>query len=281
MTVEGQTLLAKVKNFFEVLLALKITEAERLRFASDPYNPFLSDTSGRKPLQVAAVLSLLFHILLLLMVIPSFGARVLIVTQEVLILKQLAEPAALAGGASQPEAIPPKPEPTIPEPKPNLVPIPDPTPNAPEPIRKKEIEDIPRILEEIASDLALADITAPPGPPVRGSGRGPVPGEGTGTGEGGVYTVGGGVTMPQILQQTTPTYTDDAIKAKVQGVVILQFVVRRNGRVDSFKVLRALGYGLEEKAIQEIASHWKFRPGTLRGRPVDVLATLEVTFNLR
>ena len=58
MTVEGQTLLAKVKNFFEVLLALKITEAERLRFASDPYNPFLSDTSGRKPLQVAAVLSL-------------------------------------------------------------------------------------------------------------------------------------------------------------------------------------------------------------------------------
>ena len=146
---------------------------------------------------------------------------------------------------------------------------------------KKEIEDIPRILEEIASDLALADITAPPGPPVRGSGRGPIPGEGTGTGEGGVYTVGGGVTMPQILQQTTPTYTDDAIKAKVQGVVILQFVVRRNGRVDSFKVLRALGYGLEEKAIQEIASHWRFRPGTLQGRPVDVLATIEVQFNLR
>ncbi len=179
MTVEAQTFLARFKNFLEVLLALKITEAERLRFASDPYNPFQGDTSGRKPLQVAAVLSFLFHILLLLMVIPSFGDRVLIVTQEVLVLKQLAEPAALAGGGSQPEAIPPKPEPTIPEPKPNLVPIPDPTPNAPEPIRKKEIEEIPRILEEIASDLALADITAPPGPPVRGSGRGPVPGEGT------------------------------------------------------------------------------------------------------
>ncbi len=281
MTIEGQTFLAKVRNFLEVLLALKITEAERLRFASDPYNPFQGDASGRKPLQVAAVLSFLFHILLLLMVIPSFGDRVLIVTQEVLVLKQLAEPAALAGGASQPEAIPPKPEPTIPEPKPNLVPIPDPTPNAPEPIRKKEIEDIPRILEEIASDLALADITAPPGPPVSGSGRGPVPGEGTGTGDGGIYTIGGGVTMPQILQQTTPTYTDDAIKAKVQGVVILQAVIRRDGRVDSFKVLRALGYGLEEKAIQEIASQWIFRPGTLKGRPVDVLATIEVQFNLR
>ena len=87
--------------------------------------------------------------------------------------------------------------------------------------------------------------------------------------------------MPQILQQTTPSYTDDAIKAKVQGIVILQAVIRKNGRVDSFKVLRGLGYGLEEKAIQEIATQWRFRPGTLQGRPVDVLATIEVQFNLR
>ena len=87
--------------------------------------------------------------------------------------------------------------------------------------------------------------------------------------------------MPLILQQTTPSYTDDAIKAKVQGIVILQAVIRKNGRVDSFKVLRGLGYGLEEKAIQEIATQWRFRPGTLQGRPVDVLATIEVQFNLR
>ena len=71
--------------------------------------------------------------------------------------------------------------------------------------------------------------------------------------------------MPQILRQTTPSYTDDAIKAKVQGVVIFQAVIRKNGRVDSFKVLRGLGYGLEEKAIQEIAAQWRFRPGTLQG----------------
>ena len=87
--------------------------------------------------------------------------------------------------------------------------------------------------------------------------------------------------MPQILQQTSPSYTDDAIKAKVQGIVILQAVIRKNGRVDSFKVLRGLGYGLEEKAIQEIATQWRFRPGTLQGRSVDVLATIEVQFNLR
>ena len=96
-----------------------------------------------------------------------------------------------------------------------------------------------------------------------------------------VHTADPGVTLPQILQQTAPSYTDDAIDAKVEGSVFLQAVIRKNGRVDSFKVLSGLGYGLEEKAIQEISSRWRFRPGTLHGRPVDVLATIEVQFNLR
>ena len=271
----------KCKTFLEGLFALKITGAERFQYVGDPHNIFHGDISRRKPMQVAAVLSFLFHILLFFIVFPSLGNRVLILTQEVLVLKQLAEPAALAGGGSQPEVIQPEPKPTVPEPKPDLVPIPDPTPNAPEPIRKKEIEEIPQIIAEIASDFNIGDISAPPGPPARGSGTGPVDGAGPGTGDGGIYTIGSGVTMPQILQQTTPSYTDDAIKSKVQGTVILQAVIRKDGTVDSFKVLRGLGHGLEEKVIQEIAENWIFRPGTLKGRPVDVLATIEVQFNLR
>ncbi|MEE2821632.1 MAG: TonB family protein [Acidobacteriota bacterium] len=282
--------MSNLKNFLEELFALKMTEAERIVWAGDPYSPFQRDVFAGKPLRVAVVLAILFHILLFVIVFPSFGDRVLIVTQDVLVLKQLARPAALAGGGDLPEAAPPKPEPTIPEPKPVLVPIPDPTPNAPEPILKKKIEEIPRIQEEIALDLNIGDITAPPGVAARGGqgqgrtggpGRGPLSGVGPGTGSSGAYTIGNGVTMPQILQQTTPSYTDDAIKAKVQGIVILQAVIRKNGRADSFKVLRGLGYGLEEKAIQDIASKWRFRPGTLQGRPVDVLATIEVQFNLR
>ena len=289
MVVEKNSFMAKIKNFLEELFALKISEAERGMWATDSYNSFQGGFEG-KPLRVAAVLALLFHIFLFIIVFPSFGNRVLIVTQDVLVLKQLARPAALAGGGDLPEAAPPKPEPTVPEPKPILIPIPDPTPNAPEPIRKKEIEEIPLIQEALALDLNIGDITAPPGPPGRGGqgqgrtagpGRGPLSGAGPGTGDGGIYTIGSGVTMPQILQQSTPSYTDDAIKAKVQGIVILQAVIRQNGRVDSFKVLRGLGYGLEEKAIQEIATRWRFRPGTLQGRPVDVLATIEVQFNLR
>jgi protein TonB len=280
MAEEELSFLEKCKDFLEQLFALKVTDAERLQYVGDPHNPFHGEISRRKPMRVAAIVSALFHILLFIIVFPSFGDQVLIITQEVLVLKQLAEPAALAGGGSQPEVVEPEPKPTVPEAKPDFVPIPDPTPNAPEPIRKKEIEEIPQILAEIASDLNI-DISAPPGPPARGSGTGPVDGAGPGTGDGGVYTIGGGVTMPQILQQTTPSYTDDAIKSKVQGIVILQAVIRKDGTVDSFKVLRGLGYGLEEKAIQEIAANWRFRPGTLKGRPVDVLATIEVQFNLR
>ena len=114
-----------------------------------------------------------------------------------------------------------------------------------------------------------------------GGGSGPNRGAGSGAGGDGVYTIGSGVSNPQILVQTTPSYTDSAIKSKVQGIVILQAVIRRTGRVDSFKVIRALGHGLEEQAIQEIAQNWRFRPGTLHGKPVDVLATIEVQFNLR
>ncbi len=107
-------------------------------------------------------------------------------------------------------------------------------------------------------------------------------GAGVGTGGTGVLPMGTpGVTDPEILVQTVPSYTDDAIKAKVQGVVLLQAIIRKNGRVDSPVVLRGLGYGLEEKAIQEIVANWRFRPATLNGRPVDLQATIEVTFNLR
>jgi TonB family protein len=279
----------KLKDYLEILLSLKVTEAEKIQYA-DPHNLLQYDFSNSKRIRVSLVLAILFHILLFLIVFPSLGRQVLIPTQEVLLLRQLAHPAALSGGGSKPKTAPPKPTPSVPKPKPKLVPIPDPTPNAPEPIRKKEIEEFPRLLEEIRPDLNIGEITAPPGLPSRGDqgqglvaggGSGPNQGAGSGTGGGGVYAIGSGVTNPQIIVQTTPSYTDSAIKSKVQGIVILQAVIRRTGRVDSFKVIRALGHGLEEQAIQEIAQKWRFRPGTLHGKPVDVLATIEVQFNLR
>ena len=97
------------------------------------------------------------------------------------------------------------------------------------------------------------------------------------------YTLSGSksVTNPIPLVQTTPSYTKAALVAEVQGVVWLQAVIRKTGKVDSFKVIQGLDHGLDEQAIQEISTNWRFKPGMLDGKPVDVLATIEVQFNLR
>lgn len=288
MSLKDNVLLVKFKDFFERLLALRITPAERLQYAKDPYNIFSDDVSDRRPMQVATTLAVLFHIILFILTFPAWRDQLFIPTEQVVMLKNLAEPSAPAGGSETLKAAPPKPVPTVPKPQPILVPIPDPTPLAPEPIRMKELE-APEVVEKL-EDLNIGDITAPPGPPGRGNSDGANRGAGTGSREGPGPGGGGdgpvglgdpGVVNPVLIVKTTPSYTDEAIKAKVQGVVYLQAIIRKDGSVDSFKVLRGLGYGLEEKGIQEIANKWRFRPGTLNGRPVDVQAYIEIQFNLR
>jgi TonB family protein len=114
-----------------------------------------------------------------------------------------------------------------------------------------------------------------------GSGRGAGfgPGEGGGFG-GGVYRVGGGVTSPIVVYRVEPTYSEEARKAKYQGVVVLQAIVRKDGTIEILKVVRGLGLGLDENAIAAL-KQWKFRPATKNGVPVDVALNIEVNFTLR
>ncbi len=123
--------------------------------------------------------------------------------------------------------------------------------------------------------------------PGKGPGYGPGEGGGMGGGRGGgigsgvgPYVVGNGVTQPIPIYQPLPAYTEEARKNRTEGIVVLQAIIRANGTVDSFKVIKGLGYGLEESAINTIATKWKFKPGTLKGVPVDVQANIEVTFRL-
>jgi TonB family protein len=283
MSSESQSFFSKAREFIERALALRVTEDERVRYAGFEFLD--GGISNRRPTQVAIALALLFHAILFIIYFPSFGDRIFHPTEQVLVLKNLAP-----AGGGQPKLAEPKVTPVVPpKPQPVLVPIPDPTPHDPEPLRRTEVLEVQPIVNEISAELAIGDIDAPPGPPGRGQGQagtGTGTGSGPGTGEGppgtGIYAMGTpGIVDPQILVQTIPSYTDEAIKAKVQGVVLLQAIIRRNGRVDSPVVLRGLGYGLEEKAIREIVSNWRFRPATLNGQPVDLQATIEVTFNLR
>ena len=113
-----------------------------------------------------------------------------------------------------------------------------------------------------------------------GSGKGPGfgPGEGGGFG-GGVFRVGGGVTAPVPLYRPEPEYSEEARKAKYQGTVILYVEVDPAGKPKNLKVMRSLGLGLDEKAIEAVEK-WKFRPGYKDGKPVTVAATVEVNFRL-
>ena len=114
-----------------------------------------------------------------------------------------------------------------------------------------------------------------------GEGDGLGPGEGGGTG-GGVFRPGNGVETPRLLREVTPKYTAEAMRAKVQGIVLVEAVVLPDGTVGEVKVIRSLDkiFGLDEEAIRA-ARQWRFLPGSRFGEPVAVLVTIELTFTLR
>ncbi|MEX2260820.1 MAG: energy transducer TonB [Bryobacteraceae bacterium] len=111
-----------------------------------------------------------------------------------------------------------------------------------------------------------------------GKGVGFGPGEGGGVG-GGVFRVGGGVTAPSILYKIEPEYSEEARKAKYSGTVVLYVEVDQAGKARNLKVIKSLGLGLDEKAVEAV-NKWKFRPGYKDGKPVVVAATIEVNFRL-
>jgi TonB family protein len=111
-----------------------------------------------------------------------------------------------------------------------------------------------------------------------GSGPGFGPGSGGGMG-GGAYKIGGGVSPPSILFKVEPEYSEEARKAKFQGTVLLFVVVDEKGNPRDIKILRPLGLGLDQKAVEAVEK-WKFSPGKKDGKPVAVQAQIEVNFRL-
>ena len=119
--------------------------------------------------------------------------------------------------------------------------------------------------------------------PGAGGGRGPGIGPGEGPGVDDVYTAGvGGVSDPRLIHEVKPNFTADALRAKVQGVVVMEVVVLADGSVDPqrIRITRSLEPGLNREAIIAVRQ-WKFRPSQLLGRPVAARVTVELTFTLR
>ena len=174
---------------------------------------------------------------------------------------------------------------------------------APSPQVDKEIKpEAFQNLEIPAETLASANLetigvleSEPPGIS-RGPGAGPGAGSGTqggiGSGDGNglgvgqdrgtggdVYQPGSGVTSPRALYRAQPRYTSAAMKARIQGAVVVECVVDTKGICSRLRLIRSLDstFGLDEQALRA-AAEWKFVPGTRLGEPVPVLVRIELGF---
>ncbi|HTS05929.1 MAG TPA: energy transducer TonB [Candidatus Eisenbacteria bacterium] len=111
-----------------------------------------------------------------------------------------------------------------------------------------------------------------------GKGGGFGPGEGGGTG-GGVFRMGSGATPPRAIYSPEPEFSEEARKAKYQGVCTLGVIVDAQGHPTNIRVLSSLGMGLDEKAIQAVKT-WRFEPAMKDGHPVPFEIAVEVDFHL-
>jgi periplasmic protein TonB len=188
-------------------------------------------------------------------------------------------PAARGGGGAPPKPTPPPPVPAPavrPQEPPKPVVIEEPQTIAPEP------EPMP---DPTPAPAAVA--TSDPGSGTQPAGAGDKPGSGIGDRSGpgsgdGPYGIGNGVSAPIPIRRPPPAYTADAMRARLQGVVVLNCVVRPDGKCSDIRITKSLDtmFGLDQQAIAS-AREWVFRPGMRMGQPVPVLVTLEIGFTIR
>jgi protein TonB len=139
------------------------------------------------------------------------------------------------------------------------------------------------------ADLAMAGAAAAPAAVAGGgSGQGSDRGTGDGAGPGTIrgfgeraYRAGNGVTPPVPVRRVSPQYTAEAVRARAQGIIIVECVVEPNGECSDVRIVRAFTppYGLDRQAL-DAARRWHFRPGTRGGEPVPVLVSFEIAFNI-
>jgi protein TonB len=247
------------------------------------------DEGKKRRLGGPLLVSVSLHVGLVLLLVVGFGIHHVIQQQKEAPMKFdvvfLQQKGPGGGGGGAPKPAPPK-KLEIPKPRPaDPIPIPAPPPPVvPPPTLNAPVQtNLAQTLQATgSSSVSLA--------PVGGGGRGTGIGTGTGNGlgegsgggtGGGVYEIGNGVSSPVPIRQQDPTYTSEAMRAKVQGEVHLEAVVQTNGLLTDIKVIKSLDrtYGLDQAAI-DAAKKWLFTPGKKDGKAVPVHVQLILEFRL-
>lgn len=115
-----------------------------------------------------------------------------------------------------------------------------------------------------------------------GIGAGDGAGVGPGTGGdygGGVMHPGAGVVPPVVIYSVEPEFSDEARRAKYQGVSVVSLIVDEHGNPTHLGIERSLGMGLDEKAIEAV-KQYRWRPATYHGHPVAVQMSVIVNFHI-
>jgi protein TonB len=148
----------------------------------------------------------------------------------------------------------------------------------------------------VQKDLKMADNTMPnigmPNSPLRGVSMGNGNGTGIGSGNGngigpgsggniggGAYHIGGAVRPPTLIYQVDAEFSEEARKAKFSGDVLVDLIVDAQGNATHVRVARGVGMGLDEKAVEAVRQY-KFKPAMMNGKPVPVIMTVDVNFQI-
>lgn len=96
----------------------------------------------------------------------------------------------------------------------------------------------------------------------------------------GPFSSGWGVTFPVVSIKPSPSYTNEARDARISGSISIQCIIFKDGTVGNCRIIKGLGYGLDESAINTVESEWRFQPGTFQDKPVDVQVSLSITYRI-
>ena len=218
---------------------------------ADPLPALAAVADDDRLLRRAIAVAIVFHAVLFLVHFPGSNA-----------LAEIAPPERKVYVLRQDRFRPPEPDRPreLPEPRTRRVPVPDPTPDAPEPLRVVA----PETFDLVPADVVLAVPESAPEPP----------------GDPAPRRLTSEMVRPVKLHAPMPEYTEIARRARIQGVVILEAVIEVDGSVRDVTVLRGLPMGLSEAAVRAVEG-WRYRPALLSDQPVAVILSVSVDFRLQ